>query len=1201
MSFHLDTTPVIRKKNPPSHWLGLFVFILAGLLLSMPTFSQSGFGTLTGTVTDASGAVVVDAPVTLTNVDTGEKRVNNTGGSGNYNFVNLNPGNYSLEITKEGFEGYKQSGVAVRVQTTTRADIKLQVGMATTSVEVTTAAALLQTDSANLSSVIQGRQVEQAPLNGRNVMSLVTLVPGVVAQGGSQGNPAGNNNQGWGNFQFGGGIADQGAEYFDGVLLNTSYTNQPALVPSQDFIKEFIVSTNSTGAEYGNTSGGVVNMASKSGTNDLHFSAYEFIRNKVLNANLFFSNRLGTPRTAFTQNQYGATVGGPILKQKAFFFFSWEAFALRQGNTLLTSVPSDAERTGDFSASNFPAIYDPCGAAGFNASTLLCSGTPSARTKFTGNVIPANRISTVAQHLLALFPHANITTAAPVNNFTRSYATGLNYDQYNIRGDYAISARQNIFVRYGDWRSHRLPTDSLGTKMGNINYFASKQAVVGDTITLSPTTILDTRLAFTRFFTTTTPQMAGLDQTTVGLPASYNSEINRGWPTPCISGQFTTFCSNNLDLTIVGANNNFEIVSGITKIRGSHTMKAGVTLRTMEFNFGQTNNGSGFYGFDGGYTSGTGSAGDAFASYLLGYPVNNAAGGAATGIVQGKNTAATQWYQGYYVTDTWQATPRLTATIGVRYEIAQYWKERHDSLAVFLSGNSSPLGSFTDPVTSNVIKMQGQATLVNSPAYGSRIGMDTRFNMWAPRIGLAYRANPSLVIRSGYGIFYLPTAASFTAAPSSSSVNSANTPIPIPNGTIPLTELNNPFPNGFAQPGGHSQAFLDTRLGSTLSAYFPHQSRPYNQQWNLAIAQQIKSNSSIEVAYAGASGVRLPNGASANQLAPSLLNQAATQYAAGGLAAVTINQTVANPLASVITGEPATISYGQLLLPYPQYTNVTESQVNAYHTNYQALQSKFEGRYGKAGTLLVAYTWSKFISNTDTLATYLESNGSTNNGGNYMYLANPRGERSVSAGNVPHVVVVSYNLDLPFGKGRRFANNLAPVVDAVIGGWGVNGITTFESGFPLTLSLTPIPTQLSKLNISDRPSVVPGCNAAVSGKPYDRVNGWVNKSCFYSPATGATTAANGVVIAGNPYVLGNEPRVDPRLKQQGVKNYDFALFKRTSVFEKVNIEFRAEFFNVFNTTRFSAPNSQVGSSTFGVVTAQNNNPRLVQFGLRISR
>ncbi len=1160
----------------------ILLFLLLGIF-SRSGIAQTSFGTLTGTISDTTGAVVSSVPLTLTNTETGEQRKVIGDASGNYSFVNLIPGVYKLDAQAEGFQHFIQSQIVIQVQTTTRIDLALKVGQLSQSIEVTTQAALLQSDSGNLSTVIEGRQVQQAPLNGRNVMSLVTLVPGVVAQGASEGNPAGNNTQGWGNFQFGGGLANQGAEYFDGVLLNTNYANQPALIPTQDMVKEFSVTTNSTGAEYGNTAGGVVNIASQSGTNGYHGSVYEFIRNKDLNANLFFNKQVGAPRSAFTQNQYGATFGGPIKKDKAFIFFSWEGFALRSGNRYIGSVPTDAQRAGDFSAPGLHSIYDPC--AGAVSASGLCNGTPPAKTQFAGNVIPSGRINPVSAKLLALWPHANVASATPVNNFTHSFSNGFNYNQYNVRGDYAISSKQQLFVRYADWRDTRLPADNLGTHVALMGGFQSKQAVVGDTITINASTLVDLRIALTRFVTHTGPQSANVDQTTFGLPSSYNSESNRGDPSPCVTGIFTQFCTTNLGLTIGATNNNYEFVGGITKILGKHSLKAGYSIRRMEFNQGQVNYPSGFFNFDTAFTANGAGTGDAFASFLLGYPTR-AGGGAITGVQQGKRTSGLQFYQGYYLTDTQQIGSRITLNYGVRWEIPTAWQERHDSLAVLLPGTTSPLGSqIQDPITSQAIPLKGTMALVNSPLYHSRYDMNTPYTLFAPRLGASFRVSSSTVVRAGYGMFYLPAGVSFLSSPANFSVNNAITNPPFATGSTPVTTMSNPFPNGIQQPGGHSQSYLDSLYGKAINTVTPQQSYPYNQQWNLTVQQQLGGSASVEVAYAGASGVYLPQSIQLDVLPLSYLHQASAQAASGQ--AVTFASKVSNPLAGLIPNAPSTTTYGQLLLPYPQYLSVQNTQNNAYHSSYQALQAKLEKRFSMGASLLAAYTWSKVISNTDTQSTYLESNNGSNNGGVFQNALDPAGERSVSAGNVPQLLVVSYTLDLPFGHNRRFLSNAGPVVDHIIDGWGANGITTFQSGFPLTLTLATVPSQLQPFNFTSvRPNVVAGCQKELSGSRFDRVNSgsWFNKSCFTAPAA---------------YTLGNEPRVDPTLKMDGFRNFDFALFKNTSVFERATVEFRAEVFNLFNTTRFAAPNSLFGSAAFGTVTAQENNPRLLQFALRL--
>jgi hypothetical protein len=1159
--------------------------VCLGLVLSVSgiAIGQSGYGSLTGAVTDPTGALIQGVSITLSNVGTNESRAIVTNKTGEYVFVDLVPGRYELDLQKVGYRQLIQKGIVIRVQTDTRVDASMQIGQVADSIQVFMNSEILQSDSGSLATVVEGRQVEQAPLNGRNVTNLVTLVPGVIAEGNSQGNAAVISAQGWGNYQFSGGISNQSAMFFDGVLLNTNYANQPAFIPSQDLVGEFSVSTNSTSAEYGNTAGGIVNLASKSGTNSFHGSFVEFLRNKVLNANLFFNKRTGNPRPAFTQNQYGATVGGPVIRNKAFFFGSWEGFALRQGNRYIGSVPTDAERGGDFSAAGLFPIYDPC--AGSVSASGLCALTPPAKTQFYKNIIPTSRLNPTALALLQLWPHANVVTATPVNNFTRNYSTGDNYNQYNLRGDYVLSHRQSFWGRYGDWGSQRLPTDSLGTDTGSVISFQSKQAVLGETITLNPTTVVAAHVAFTRFATATLPQAAGADQTMFSLPASYNSELNRGDPAPCVTGVFTQFCTTNLDLTIKGANNNFEIIADLTKTLGRHTLKIGAALRNMQFNFAQSNYGSGFFNFDTGFTSNGKGTGDSFASFLLGY-FSRTSASATTGIQQGKPTAAEELYQGYYITDNYQVSSRLTLNLGVRWDIPTFWKERHDSLDVLLPNAVSPLEqSFTDPTTGGQIPLTGDVALVNSSQYGSRYQMDIHHDLIAPRVGLSFRAFPGTVVRSGYGLFYLPAGISFLSAPANSTLNTVITNPVFSSGSVPVAILNNPFPNGIAEPGGHSQPFLNSLYGRSVNVVIPNHPYPYDQQWNVAVQQQFGKAASMEIAYAGGDGVHLPNSVQLNVLPQSILTQAAAQSATGS--PVTISQTVNNPFANLITADTAATNYGALLLTFPQYLGVTNTQSQLYHSSYHSLQSKFEEHFIHGGNLLVSYTWSKLISNTDTQSTYLESTGYDNNGGLIQNSRNPRGERSLSAGNIPQRLVISYNFDLPFGKNRIFLTQLGPTGDHIVSGWGFNGITQFQSGFPLTIIQAATPTALQPYNFSAvRPNVVTGCNKELSGSAFQRVNAgsWFNKACFSSTAA---------------FTLGDQPRVDPTLKQQGFKNFDVALFKNTAVNDRVSVEFRTEAFNLFNTTRFSAPNVSFGSAAFGTVTKQGNDPRVIQFGLRI--
>lgn len=743
-------------------------------------------------------------------------------------------------------------------------------------------------------------------------------------------------------------------------------------------------------------------------------------------------------------------------------------------------------------------------------------------------------------------------------------------------------------MRYTDWRDQDLPSDSLGTETGTAVKFEPKQGLVGDTITLNSSTVLDLRAAYTRYETHTVPENAGADQTTFGLPASYNMESDRGDPSPCITGTYDlqTFCNTNLDLTINAVNNNYDLSGNVTRIIGSHTIEAGASIRRMEFNIVHVNYGSGFFNFDTGFTSSsTGGGGNSLATFLLGYPTR-AGGSAQTGVQQNAYTGAEQLYQGYFATDTWHTTSRLTLAYGVRWEIPTYWEERNNSIDVFLPQTTSPLASgFTDPITSSPIPLNGTLALVDSTAYPSKRDMQTHYDLFAPRVGATFRVFPKTVLRSGYGIFYLPAGVALGASPYNFSVNSAISSPPFTTGSSPITSMDNPIPDGIQLPGGHSQTFLNSLLGKAVTAAVPDQSYPYTQQWNVAVQQQIGGDASLQAAYVGSSGVHLLESRQMNTLADKYLKEAAGQVANGQ--AATIAQTVNNPFAALIPGAPATITYGQLLLPYPQYLGMTNPQNNAYHSSYNGLQAEFQMRFASSGTLLAAYTWSKMISNADSVANYLESNGADNNGGVFQDPANPRGERSISAGDVPQILVVSYTLNLPFGAKRRFLANLGPVAGRFVGGWDVNGITTFESGFPLTITTATVPSQLQPFNITTvRPNLVAGCQRANQTSRYERVisGQWFNTACYSTPA---------------PYTFGDEPRVDSTLKQDGERNFDFALAKDTPLTDHVGTEFRVESFNLFNTPQFGPPATRFGSATFGNVTTQTNNQRLLQFALRL--
>jgi TonB dependent receptor len=832
-------------------------------------------------------------------------------------------------------------------------------------------------------------------LNGRNVLNLVALVPGVVPQGQSMGNPTNTNISAWGNYQIGGGIGNQSAAFLDGAPINTSYNNAVMLVPTQDAIQEFRVQTNNLGAEFGRFAGGVINMSSKSGTNSFHGSAYEFLRNKVLNANTFFNNRSGIATPAFTQNQYGANLGGPVVKDKTFFFFSYEGFRLRQGQSVLRNVPSDAMRAGDFSNTRTAQgalipIYDPlttCGVLG-NAA---CTGTANIRQPFPNNMIPASRFDPTAKVLRSLWAEPNLPGQpfTLISNFAANASTGGNNDQYNARVDHSVSDKQRLFARYTAWTDLNLPSDPYQTKTGIATNFSTQQAVLGDTYTFSPTTVGDLRLAFFRFTFHSFPQTFGVDLTTFAWPAYLNSQVAyREAPMPCVQG-FSDFCTA---VTSIDANNNYSLSPSLTKIAGRHTLKFGGELRRMQFNFGKSNQPSGVFNFDNVFTAvnpfAPAGTGYGFASFLLGYGATGniltAGSGNPNGIITPALTASQLYYQGYYVADTFQLSSKLTLNYGLRWDLPSPYTERYDRASVWQPSALSPLAQATG------LPLVGKLAVVNSPDRPERGGQDKHWKLFAPRLGFAYHLTSKSVIRGGYGIFFLPNDAYFSIAPFAHPVNMIMTPwVTTLDGSVtPMATLSNPFPTGILQPPGHSSSFQSILEGQTISSPVASDAYGYAQQWNFSVQHQLSDGFLFELAYAGSRGVHLMQ--SSQQV-----DQLPDQYLSLGSK---LQQQVPNPFYGLIsTGTLAApmVAEGQLLRPYPQYNGVSIIGTANGNTIYHSMQMKLEKRFRAGGTVVAAYTWSKIISDTDTVTGWLDATGT------FQDFNNRHAERSLLGTDVP--------------------------------------------------------------------------------------------------------------------------------------------------------------------------------------------------------
>jgi len=822
------------------------------------------------------------------------------------------------------------------------------------------------------------------------------------------------------------------------------------------------------------------------------------------------------------------------------------------------------------------------------------------------------------------------------------------------RVDQTINAKHTIFGRFTYWKLLSLAQDPFGTGLCKdrcAENTKSKSVAIGYNYVISPNTIFNLSASLSRFIYLRGPINSSFDMTQEGWPAAYNSlvpNLERTPLTPCFGQNDGLVGCSQGQSAIADYNTQFNISPHVTMIRGHHTYTFGTQLEEGYDNYLQTNTGGGLISFGGSWTSltpgtvgdGNGSGnGEDFADFLLGY--GNGQGAAfgnqtsgslvISGPISGKQT-----YRAFFFGDTWHVTSKLTLNLGVRYELQGPWSERYDKMTYFnpTATNSSVTGC-NGTAGSPCL---GDLFLVKTGVNSSRNNLPLSKKEILPRLGFAYAVDSKTVIRGGFGIFFIPNYVSFGTNPYVDPVSSATSNFFASNdhGVSPAATLNTntcaepilgggsltctgagPFNQGTyvggvpqtgasdltAVPGRNplpnvSQYILNqnnfSATGYTVQKY------GYLEQYNFDIQRELPGGFFADVAYAGSHGVHLPQfNTNVNQIPDSFIATAAQQYATGGSAAVTIAQPVGTyPFSQSLPGSlgPGVLLRGQLDRPFPQYSGLNLNGYGCCSSNYNALQATVTRRFQGGGTMLVSYTNAKLMSNTDTLTSWLEG-GTTGGVGGIQDWNNLKGERSLSSQDIPQRLVVSYVLDLPFGKGKKYLAGVNGFAGAMVSGWGLDGITTLQRGFPVKISwgggdaLTSAGFGVGSL----RPDYVPGCDKNVGGSSLSRVSGWFNTTCFTAPS-----GNNGnISTPNNPWTFGNEPRVDASLRQQGVVNFDFAVFKRTSIGERMSFEFRAEFFDLFNHPQFGPPNSTATSPTFGVVTnTVNNSFRIAQFGLK---
>jgi hypothetical protein len=1010
-----------------------------------------------------------------------------------------------------------------------------------------------------------------------------------MANGGSGNFQAGAQTQAiaYGNYQIGGGFSGQSLFFIDGVESNIPENNVNSLVPTQDSVQEFRVSTNNVTAEFGGFSGGVVQISTKSGTNQIHGSVYEYFRNTIFDANDYFSNH-ATPKLArppLHQNQYGANIGGPIIKDKLFAFFSFERETLTSGAISTFTLPTAAQLNGDFSAfsSQYKTTANPTGQFLYNPATnapYACNGV--------ANTLCANQIDPTALKLLQLeFPLPNVPNAL-VNNYLATAPISGAQNQFNARLDYNLGKADQLFARYTFWNPHNGPSDPFGTKTGaGRTGNTTQEAVLGDNHIFNGTTIGDLRLSYLENYNFQYPLSDGFDMSSIG-PAYGTIQSQSQGQEGLLPGLGIQGYGIGAELSQLYWNNTVYSLSGsVTKILGRHTIKSGAMWRQVEWtNYGNSQGlGIGASAFFTASSPSDTQSGNGLASFLLGIP-------SSAGISSVGTWRAFLHNYALYTTDTFQATSKLTLTAGLRWSQPGAYSEVHNLDTVLQPTAPVTIGglsSITNPVTGQAVPLTGQLAFVDSAQSPSRREEALHWKLFAPRLGAAYRLDANTVVRSGYGISYLP--AEITAdSPGNSPINSAPTNYSNTIGQTPIITVANPLAGPVNLPSGRTQAGLNAALGQGIGGRYFHQSYGYAQQWNFDVERALDTKTTLSVAYAGAKGTHLVlaqgyTGTGFN------LNQLPDQYDSLGTGSATTPGTllyqVPNPFynilpATTLYGQP-TIAEGYLLEPHPQYSSVNQTVPRYGDSTYNALQVMFTRRFPHNGIVQGAYTWAKLLSNTDNTSSFQDGQGGL---GNVQDYNNLKAEKSVSQQDLPNNLVINYGLDLPFGRGQTYLGSISRLEDEFIGGWRVTGITILRSGIPLALVANG--NTLSQFGAgSIRPNYVAGCNKSAPGSPHSpaRAAEWFNTACFTTPASNA---------------FGDEPRVDPSMKSAGEDNFDFSGNKTFAVTERVNLKFSAEVFNLFNHALFAEPDVNQQDPAFGTVQHQSDLPRTVQFALRLN-